>query len=451
MLMPSRAGHLVAGAAFGLMCLTGCDNKPAAIPAKTDVASTKTESPAATATAPAPAKPTVQATAKPEDVKAARAVIAGLGARSSCAPKEGDLLTDIVIGDGSGLKPEDIALFGKLTDLKKLQILNCRILNDEMAGGLSGLKNLTSLSLTNTVLNDETVSMIAKSFPHLVELDLSSNTNMSSGVPKILAGIPKLQRLMLVQNKINDISALQFEKLQDLRLLDLRGNMEAGDMTLEVVGALPKLVAFKHRSTAVNDSGVESLSKSTSLRSLLMQDFAITDQSGPHLAKLSNLAELEVFRCQGFGTEGLLALKGLPLTRLTLRDLPNVYDQGFDVFDDLPKLQRLYLHELPSISDAGLAHLKNLSALELLDIWEIPQMTDATLDVIAGLPNLKTLSIRSTGITDAAIDKILSLKGLTSLTLKDNGSVSKDALKKLTARKWTKLDIGAAPDTESAE
>lgn len=221
-------------------------------------------------------------------------------------------------------------------------------------------------------------------------------------------------------------------------------------MALEVVGLLPKLSGFKHRSTAVNDSGMESLAKSQTIESLLIQDFAITDQSGPHLAKLGKLSQLEVFRCQGFGTEGVLALKGMGLTRLTLRDLPNVDDRAMEVFDDLPKLRRLYLHELASVSDAGLSHLANLKSLELLDIWTVPQMTDATLDVILALPNLKELTIRTTGVTDAAIDKILAKTTLTSLTFKENGSVTPEAAKKLSSRKWDKLDLGtgAAADSE---
>ena len=56
--------------------------------------------------------------------------------------------------------------------------------------------------------------------------------------------------------------------------------MEAGDMTLEVLAALPQLTALKHRSTAVSDFGLEYLSHSKTLDSLLMQDFAITDQRG---------------------------------------------------------------------------------------------------------------------------------------------------------------------------
>lgn len=388
-------------------------------------------------------------TANHEDVIAARSRIDLLGAGSTYAPKDGDFLKEVIVKDGSALTQEDIALFGKLSDLEKLQILNCRNLNDEMAAKLTGLKQLKALALTNTVINDATVELIVKSFPALVDLDLSSNTNLTSGVLKTICELTKLQKLSLVQNRFNDISAQRLESLGELRSLDLRGNMEAGDMSLEVVGKLPKLSAFKHRSTAVTDSGLEYLSANQSIESLLLQDFVITDQSGQHLAKLSKLSQLEVFRCQGFGTEGVLALKGMGLSRLTLRDLPNIDDRAFEVFDDLPKLRRLYLHELTSISDSGLKHLENLKSLELLDIWTIPQLSDATLDVIAGLPNLKELTLRTTGVSDAAIDKLLAMPNLQSLTFKENGSVSPDAAKKLSTKKWTKLDLGGGPDADA--
>ena len=89
-----------------------------------------------------------------------------------------------------------------------------------------------------------------------------------------------------------------------------------------------------------------------------------------------------------------------------------------------PELKRLYLHEIASVSDNGLKNLASLKSLELLDIWTVPQMTDATLDVIATLPNLKELSIRTTGVTDAAVDKLLAMPNLQVLTFKDNGTVT---------------------------
>ena len=425
------------------LCLAGCGKPPV-----------KSESPASTESdSKTLAKPEAKsrATADANDVKAARARIDALATRSKYAPKDGDLLTEIVILDGSNLKAEDLTLFGKLSDLEKLQLFNCRTLNDEMAAHLSGLKNLKSLAMTNSVINDSTVEMIAKSFPNLTDLDLSSNTNMTNGALKIISELGKLQRLTLVQNKFNDIGTRRLSSLKELRSLDLRGNMEAGDMSLEVVSNLPKLNGLKHRSTAVTDSGLEYLSHNQTLDSLLIQDFAITDQSGPHLAKLRQLSQLEIFRCQGFGSDGVLELKGMGLTRLTLRDLPNVDDRAMEVFDNLPQLKRLYLHELTSVGDAGLKHLSALTSLELLDIWTVPQMTDATVDVIATLTNLKELSIRSTEVTDNCIDKLLGMPNLKTLTFKDNGQITAAGLEKLATKKWSKLDVGSTEKSDASE
>ncbi len=249
-------------------------------------------------------------TAKPEDVKTAKARLTQIGSGAKFV-ENGGKLTEITVQDGASITADDVTLFGKLTDLQKLQIYNCRELNDEMASHLMGLKQLTTLALTNSIISDATVEAIVKTFPNLIDLDLSSNTNMTNGVLKTIVDLKKLQRLTLVQNRFNEINTRQLAKMPELRVLDLRGNMEAGDMTLEVVSKLPKLTAFKHRSNVVSDNGMQYLANATVLDSLLIQDFVITGQSGMHLANLKKLTQLEIFRCQGFGSDGVLALKGL--------------------------------------------------------------------------------------------------------------------------------------------
>lgn len=389
---------------------------------------------------------------KPADsqaVAAAQTRLKELGSNAKVTMTDGKL-TEIVIQDGASITADDVALFGKLTDLTKLQIFNCRAFNDEMVANLAGLTQLNTLAVTNSVITDAAVQNIVQAFPNLTDLDLSSNTNMSSSVMRSISSLTKLQKLTLLQNRFNDISTRRLSKLEDLRALDLRGNMEAGDMTLEVVGELPKLTALKHRSTAVSDFGMEQLCKSKTLNSLLLQDFAISSESGKHLASLEKLNSLEIFRCQGFGTDGVLALKGLKLNRLTLRDLPNVSDPALEVLADLPALKRLYLHEIASISDEGLKNLESAKSLELLDIWSVPKMTDATIDVIAKLPNLKELSIRETGVSEASVEKILAMPKLQSLTFKNNGNISEANVAKLKAKKWTKLDLGGGPAADPA-
>ncbi len=426
------------GLVLGLVCLAGC-------PAPQGDGGVADRGPSAE-----PVPPARSGTAKAEDVDAAKTLLDGLGANAKYTLSPGGVLTEIVIQDGSVLAAENIALFGKLTDLEKLQVYNFRDLNDEMASQLAGLKNLTALALTNSVINDSTVEMIAKSFPKLTDLDLSSNTNLTNGVLKVICEISGLERLTLVQNRFNEVGTSHLSKLQNLRALDLRGNMEAGNMTMEVIAGLPKLTSLKHRSTAVSDFGVEYLAASKTLESLLMQDFVVTGQAGQHIAKLEKLTQLEIFRCQGFSSDGVLALKGMKLSRLTLRDLPAIDDSAMDVFTDLPELKRLYLHELASVSDSGLANLAALKSLEVLDIWTVPQMTDATVEVLAALPNIKDLSIRTTDVTDAAVDKLLAMPNLQSLTFKENGNVTAEGLKKLAGKKWAKLDIGSAEAGQTA-
>ncbi|MEY4567463.1 MAG: hypothetical protein RLY14_2433 [Planctomycetota bacterium] len=390
------------------------------------------------------------ALADEKDVAIAQERLKALGSTAKVTLDATGKLTEIVIQDGSGVTPEDIELFGRLKDLKKLQIFNCRDLNDQMVSQLVGLSKLDTLALTNTVITDEAVQAIAKAFPDLIDLDLSSNTNMTSSVMRTIATLTKLQRLTLIQNRFNDLSTRRLAKLEELRALDLRGNMEAGDMALEVIGSLPKLTALKHRSTAVTDFGLEQLAKSKTVNSLLLQDFVITSESGKHLAKLDKLTSLEIFRCQGFGTEGVLALKGMKINRLTLRDLPNISDPALEVLAELPALKRLYIHEIASVSDEGFKNLAAAKSLEVLDLWSLPKLTDKTVDIIASLPNLKELSIRETGVSEASVAKILSMPKLQTLTFKNNGPLSDENAAKLKGKKWAKLDLGS-PGAKEAD
>ena len=348
-------------------------------------------------------------------------------------------LTGITISDGSGVTADDLRLFGDLQNLETLSILNCRTIDDVALEALGTRAPLRTLAITNSAVTDAGAAWIAASFPELEELDLSSNTNLTGAAMKSIASLGSLKRLMLVQTRFNDLHTRRLKAVGNLEVLDLRGNMEAGDMTLGVVGKLPKLRAFKHRSTIVTDAGIEKLAENQTLSALLMQDFAITSAAGPHLAGCKKLSSLEVFRCQGFGSPGVLALAGMPLTRLTLRDLPQVGDDALAVIPQLPKLNRLALHELASVGDAGIAQLAGGSNLAALDLWALPLVTDASAAVIAKLPGLEELSIRETGITAKGIEAILANDTLHSLTYR--GDLPATTLVKIKAREWTKLDI----------
>ncbi len=177
----------------------------------------------------------------------------------------GRRITEIVVTDGSELTPEDLAAFAGLSGLHKLQIHNCRSLDDATVERLAGLQGLDTLAITNSGVTDAAVATIAASFPGLVDLDLSSNTNLTGAALRSIAGLAKLERLNLMQCRFNDIHTRRLAKLPELEVLDLRGNMEAGDLTLGVLGRLPKLRVLKHRSSSVTDDGLARLAESRTL------------------------------------------------------------------------------------------------------------------------------------------------------------------------------------------
>lgn len=128
----------------------------------------------------------------------------------------GRRVTGVVIPDGSKATAADVAACGTLTGLRKLQIYNCRTLDDAAVQGLVGLQSLDTLALTNTALTDAAVETIATAFPNLVDLDLSSNTNMTGAAMKWIAGLEKLQRLGLLQNRFNDLNTRRLGKLKEI-------------------------------------------------------------------------------------------------------------------------------------------------------------------------------------------------------------------------------------------
>ncbi len=358
-------------------------------------------------------------------------------------------LVSIRIPDASSLTPEDFPRLAALTELESLQIEHYRELNDTMAAELKPLVNLKKLGITDCIITNATPKMIVESFPKLVDLDLSSNTLLTDATLAELAEMTRLERLTLIQCGFSDIGAMDFEKLTNLVALDIRGAMEIGDMGLEVLSKLPKLRSLKHRSTAVMDYGIECLASSQSLETIEAQDFMITNAAGQHFNAMPKLTRLDIFRCQGFGSDGVLALAGKPLVRLKLRDLPPMGNPGMAVLKELPGLKQLILHEIPSVDDKGLADIETLQKLELLDVW-IVGLGDATISKVAKLPNLKTLSLRQTEITDAAIDSILAMPKLEELTLRDNPGITPEGLKKLEQKQFRKLAVESAGSASSA-
>ncbi len=432
----------------GVMLLSGCPSQPpkTETPAESPKPAKTEAQPAADKTAEKPAAPAAKAapapTAAPADVEAAIARIkafGGIGNSYKLSPS--GALVELNV-DTTDLTLEDVQLFAKLSDLEKLSFNNCRNFNDEFTRELVPLqKQLKVLVIGNSTITDASADVIA-GMSNLVELNLHHNANIGNAACRKFATMEKLERLNLVYTGTTEVGMLSIRKIPNLKSLDIRGCNTIGNTGMNSVAKIAGLKSFQHRSDAVNDTGLESLTACENIESLYLQEFSLTDQAGESLKKFKKLSSLILFRCGEFGSEGLLQLKGLPLSRLTLRGLDSLDDRGMGVFQDLPKLKRLYLVELGALTDAGFVNLPALKNLEVLEI-EIIAIGDESLKSIAQLPNLKELKIGTTNITNAGIEELLKLPKLESLRLLDNPNIDSEAAKAVFAsKKFKVLDIG---------
>ena len=343
----------------------------------------------------------------------------------------------ITFTNGSGLEPEMFDIFARQPDLDTLQIADYRELNDAVASKIAGLTKMRVLGLTNSNITDQTIRMIAESFPNLVHLDISSNALLTDAAAKEIAKMQQLESLGLLFCDFSEFGMFHLADHPRLRSVDIRGNMRIGDNGMRMLAMLPALRILRHRSPTVSDRGIQALAGAKALDSLEIQDMQLTGQSGQYIRQMERLTNLIIFRCENFDTDGVLALGGLNLNRLTLRGLP-INDTAMEVFRELPAIRRLYLQELSPVTDDGIKNLVHLKDLELLDIWEI-LITDRSMSVIAKLENLKTLMLRGTHVSDAGLEVLLSMPSLESVTLTDNAQVTPAMIQKL--RDAGKFDV----------
>jgi hypothetical protein len=285
--------------------------------------------------------------------------------------------------------------------------------------------------------------MISK-FPNIVELNLERNTGIGDPAAREIAKMEKLEHLNLIYTNLTDNGLMALRRMPNLRSLDIRGCTPISDSGMRHIARMSALKSFQHFSNGVSDAGLETLTAAENIESLFLQDFRLTDPAaGQSLKKFKNLTDLTLFRCGEFGSQGLLELKGMSFTRLRLRGLPNLGNDGFEVFREMPTLRRLILEELDAVGDAAFVPIAELANLEVLAVEVIPGVTNEALKSIAKLQNLRELKLRSVEITNEGLDEILKLPRLTSLQLLDNGRIDEAAAReKFAGKNYRTLTIG---------
>lgn len=193
----------------------------------------------------------------------------------------------------TGTEP-DTSILTKLTNIKRLDISNCRISD---VSYLENLTNLEQLNLSGNEISD--TSALAK-LTNIKHLDMSR-----CGISdiSILESLTNLEYLFLNDNEISDITALaELTNIKHLEISDSHANGKISDIS--VLGNLTNLEVLFLNYNKISD--ISALSKLTNLTMLQLRTNKFSDISA--LLNLPNLTSLEL-RGNEISDEDITALK----------------------------------------------------------------------------------------------------------------------------------------------
>ncbi len=283
------------------------------------------------------------------------------------------------------------------------------------------LSGLHSLAILGDQIGADGVRALALSpyLSSLKQLTLHCN-HLRDDSALILAEsplLPKLRSLGLGWNDIGEVgmrALLASPSCCGLERLDLELNAFSGAIVARMLAEashLRRLTDLNVSDSNVGQEGASALASApqlASLKKLVLQSFALGDEGVRTLARSPYLAGLqELWLCHnGVTTVGIGVLGEAVfwpgLRHLTLND-ESITDQGIEALHHAPALTSLGLWNA-SVGPEGMRSLahKSFPCLEKLDLCHLPLLGDEGLECLLagpGLPGLKSLWLRQTGLT----------------------------------------------------
>ncbi|KAL5747671.1 hypothetical protein ACOSQ2_024968 [Xanthoceras sorbifolium] len=267
-------------------------------------------------------------------------------------------LTKISLAGATFINEAEAFLYLETSSLSFLDISNSSLNRFDF---LSQMKALEHLDLSSSMIEDDTVELIACIGANLRNLNLSKTRVSSSGVEVLAGHLPNLEILSLSGTLIDDVAISYISMMPSVKVIDL-SNTDIKGFLLQQVGAetdlvlsLTALQSLTHLEklnldhTQVKDDVLRPFSSFQELRHLSFRSASLTDFSLYNFSSLSNLISLGI-------RDAVLTNSGLGLFRppstLKLLDLRGCWlltKDALSVFCNSYR-QIEVRHELVSIS-----------------------------------------------------------------------------------------------------
>ena len=312
--------------------------------------------------------------------------------------------------------PADVELIAHLSDVVKLSISSPSV-NDQNFALLSKMPKLQTLNMLNCGITDEGLKSVPN-FPALKALNLRGCASMTDAGMVDVAKAPKLDNLALLYTKIGDEGVIALKDMK-LRALDLRGLRLTGS-ACQALAEMTTLESLKLRNAReIMDFSFQELKTLVNLKSLSLEDLAITDSALEILPNFTELKELVIMRTDLMDVSPIKELKNLK--KLTLREMTC----DLDFLSEMPQLEELFFAE-SIVRDEDMKFFEGLVNIKTLDLWNT-QLGDEALKLFGTMPKLTTLNIKNcANISDAGIADLAKSQSLTSLNMSENGKKTGD-------------------------
>lgn len=317
---------------------------------------------------------------------------------------------------------EDDALPAIAKEMKRasipgLSLDGCRKLTGRTMKSFAGSKNLAYLSIRGT--------------------EISSNG---------MAKLKKLSALRFLDARPGALMGLEWaKKFTALEIADLSGHRTLQGPELKSLRGLKRLHTLRlNHLVFLNDRGLDHLARLTQLRELELGYCRQVTAEG--IAELSKMKALEAICVDGIQIDDatLAMLSAMPsMVSIRMRGTHAVTNAGLEHLAKMTKLRHLDLRSCLGLTDAGIGHLKTLGELESLSLLASRGITDKSLAFASSLRALKHLEMSYTQITDEGMPHVAKLTKLRVLKLHKTG-ISDQGLSSLKAcTDLRELDLSA--------
>lgn len=237
-----------------------------------------------------------------------------------------------------------------------------------------------------------------------------------------------------VDLKGTTVGDAELESLAGLRRVRsvLLNETAVTDAGMATVGKVATLQNVDIRGCTISNAGLEPLAELPALKALRLSGesgaTSVDDDGMVHVAKMKNLKAL-LLDFLWISEDGLEQLAGLDKLEELYLAKTLVGDDALAMMSQFPRLKKLRISQC-QFENEGLAHLANVTTLEDLDLSENNSINDSGMPHLAELKKLKRLNLWRTFVGDAGVEKLAGLTAMEWLNL-DNSQISDDCLKHL--------------------